>query len=71
MGESVRVIKFDIGSPTDTTLKSMQEKLHASSTVETMRRSLKIADAITDFAKKGQEIFVKDADGTMRQIVIS
>ena len=71
MAESaVRVIKFDIGSPTDKTLKNMQAKLHATSTVEAMRRSLAIADAITDFANKGK-IFTKDEQGNEKEILIS
>ncbi len=68
---TVRVIKFDTGSPTDLALARMQEKLSASSTVEAMRRSLTIADAITDLAAKGQEIYVKAADGSMSTLVIS
>ncbi len=68
---SVRIIKFDAGSPTDQTLSRLQEKLNASSSVEAMRRSLTIADKITDIAKSNQKIFVQDSDGTMRELVIS
>lgn len=68
---TVRIIKFDTNSPTDLALKRMQVKLSASSTVEAMRRSLTIADAVTSLAAKGQEIYVKAADGTMSRLVIS
>ena len=68
---SVRIIKFDAGSPTDKTLERLQSKLEASSGVEAMRRSLTIADKITDFAKNGQKVYVKDADGTLRELLIS
>lgn len=68
---TVRIIKFDTNSPTDLALKRMQEKLSASSTVEAMRRSLTIADAVTDLASRGQEIYVKAADGTMSRLFIS
>lgn len=68
---TVRIIKFDTNSPTDLALKRMQEKLSASSTVEAMRRSLTIADAVTNLAAHGQEIYVKAADGTMSRLVIS
>lgn len=67
----VRIIKFDAGSPTDQALVRMQRKLDASSGVEAMRRSLTIADKITDFTKAGQKIYVKDTDGTLRELVIS
>ncbi len=67
----VRIIKFDAGSPTDQALVRMQSKLDASSGVEAMRRSLTIADKITDFTKAGQKIYVKDADGSLRELVIS
>lgn len=67
----VRIIKFDAGSPTDQTLVRMQGKLDASSGVEAMRRSLTIADKITDFTKAGQKVYVKDTDGTLRELVIS
>ena len=68
---AVRIIKFDAGSPTDKTLNRLQIKLDASTSVEAMRRSLTIADKITDFAKNGQKVYVQDADGTMRELVIS
>jgi hypothetical protein len=68
---TVRIIKFDTNSPTDLALKRMQEKLSASTTVEAMRRSLTIADAVTNLAAQGQEIYVKAADGTMSRLVIS
>ena len=68
---TVRIIKFDTNSPTDLALKRMQQKLSASSTVEAMRRSLTIADVITNLADQGQEIYVKAADGTMSRLVIS
>ena len=68
---TVRIIKFDTNSPTDLALKRMQQKLSASSTVEAMRRSLTIADVVTNLAEQGQEIYVKAADGTMSRLVIS
>ncbi len=68
---TVRIIKFDTNSPTDLALKRMQHKLSASSTVEAMRRSLTIADVVTNLAEQGQEIYVKAADGTMSRLVIS
>lgn len=68
---TVRIIKFDTNSPTDLALKRMQRKLSASSTVEAMRRSLTIADVVTNLAEQGQEIYVKAADGTMSRLVIS
>lgn len=67
---AVRIIKFDAGSPTDQTLSRLQSKLDASSGVEAMRRSLTIADKITDIAKQNK-IFVQGADGVMRELVIS
>jgi len=35
------------------------------------RRSLTIADKITDFTSKGQTVYVKDIDGSFRELVIS
>ena len=67
----VRIIKFDAGSPTDQTINRMQGKLNASSSVEAMRRSLTIADAITDFVQAGQKIFVQDGEGNLRELVIT
>ncbi|MFG6431375.1 hypothetical protein [Roseateles sp. LYH14W] len=68
---AVRIIKFDAGSSTDKTLARMQGKLEASTGVEAMRRSLTIADLITDYTKKGQKIFVQGDDGVLRQLIIS
>ena len=68
---TIRIIKFDAGSPTDQTINRMQGKLNASSSVEAMRRSLTIADKITDFVQAGQKIYVKDAEGNLRELVIT
>lgn len=68
---AVRIIKFDAGSPTDKTLTRMQDKLEASTGVEAMRRSLAIADVVTDYTKKGQKVFVQGEDGVLRQLLIS
>lgn len=66
-----RIIKFDVDSPTDQALKRMQKRLHASTSVEAMRRSLAIADTITGFIDSKQQLYVKDKNGTLREIVIS
>lgn len=66
----VKVIKYNVGSSTDNALSRMQQKLNASSSVEAMRRSVSIADAVTDYAK-GQGVFVKDEHGNFQQLVIS
>lgn len=68
---TVRIIKFDTNSPTDQTLTRMQHKLNASTNIEAMRRSLTIADKITDFTKANQQIYVRDTDGTLRELVIT
>ena len=68
---AVRIIKFDAGSPTDKALDRLQRKLDASSNVEAMRRSLTIADKITDYRDAGQKIYIKDLDGNLRELVIS
>ena len=67
---SVRIIKFDAGSPTDQTLARLQAKFDASTSIEAMRRGLTIADKITDYAKTSK-IFVQGADGQMHELVIS
>jgi hypothetical protein len=68
---AVRIIKFDAGSPTDQTLSRLQSKLSASTSVEAMRRSLTIADKITDFTEKGRKVFVQDENGQLSELVIS
>ena len=67
----VKVIKYNVGSSTDAALSRMQEKLSASTSVEAMRRSVSIADAVTDYATKGQGVFVKDEHGNFQRLVIS
>lgn len=68
---SSRVFKFDVGSPTDLTLGKLQEKLDASTGTEALRRSLTIADAVTDLTTKGRKIFVQGEDGQLQQLLIS
>lgn len=62
---SVRVIKFDVDSPTDKALQRM-----ATTGVEAMRRSLAIADTVTEKASKGL-LYVKGEDGQFHQLIIS
>jgi len=68
---SLRVFKFDVGSPTDATLGKLQQKLDASTGTEAIRRSLTIADAITDLTAQGKKIFVQGEDGQLQQLLIS
>ena len=71
MAEASRVFKLSVGSPTDKILGKLQEKLDASSGTEAIRRSLTIADAITDLTTKGRKIFVQGEDGQLQQLLIS
>lgn len=68
---SSRVFKFDVGSPTDLTLAKLQKKLDASTGTEALRRSLTIADAVTDLTVQGRKIFVQGEDGQLQQLLIS
>lgn len=66
-----RIIKFDVGSPTDKTLNELQEKLNASTSVEAVRRSLSIANTVADILKnKKQRLFVESADGTRQELIL-
>lgn len=66
-----RIIKFDVGSPTDKTLNELQKKLNASTGVEAVRRSLSIANAVTDILKnKKQRLFVESEDGTRQELML-
>lgn len=71
MAAEAKVIKFNVGSHTDLALGRMQRRLGASSSVEAMRRSLAIADKITEFTSGGQKVFVKDQNGSLREILIT
>ena len=66
-----RILKFDVGSNTDNMLNDVKEKLGASTGIETFRRSLAIADTITDIAKsKNKKLFVQNDDGSLQEILI-
>lgn len=67
----VRIIKFDVGSPTDVKLGVMQARLGAASRIEAMTRSLAIAQRITDLTDSGKPIYVEMEPGMLRAIVIS
>ena len=67
-----RVLKFDVGSPTDKTLKIVQERLNASTGIEAFRRSLAIADAVTEIlTTKGNKLYVESPDGSKQEIVLA
>lgn len=68
---TVKVFKFDTGSPTDRTLERMRSKLGASTLLETMRRSLVIADVVTDYIEAGRRVYVQDDDGVLHQLLIT
>ncbi|MDE2421860.1 MAG: hypothetical protein KGO49_11865 [Gammaproteobacteria bacterium] len=67
---SVRVIKFDVNSPTDKALHRMQQRLAAQTYVEAMRRCITIADTVTQLSSEGL-LYLKGADGQFHQLIIS
>ena len=67
----VRIIKFDVGSPTDLALNGLQARLGASTGVEAFRRSLSIADTVTEILKdKNKKLVVRDENGKEQEIVL-
>ena len=67
----VRIIKFDVDSPTDKTLNKLQATLGASTGVETVRRSLSIADSVADILKnKKQRLFIENDDGSRQELIL-
>lgn len=66
---TVRVIKFDVNSPTDKVLLKMQHRLTAQTMVETIRRCLIIADKVMQKSNEGF-LYVKSEDGQFHQLII-
>lgn len=66
----VRVLKFDVGSSTDDALQRLKSRFDASTSSEAMRRSLAIADTVTELSAKGERIFVRDTNGEIRELLI-
>ena len=68
----VRILKFDVGSPTDQTLANVQQRLGASTNVEAFRRGLAIADKMTELLlDKKQKVYVEDEQGNRREIIVA
>ena len=66
----VRVLKFDVGSSTDVALERLKKRFDASTSSEAMRRSLAIADTVTELSTKGERIFVQNTNGEIRELLI-
>lgn len=66
----VRVIKFDVGSATDKTLARVQHNLHATTNTEAFRRSVAIADYVTQAQAKGRKVLIETDDGTYQELVL-
>ena len=66
----VRVIKFDVGSATDKSLNRVQTNLDASTAVEAFRRSIAIADRVTEAIKSGHKVLIEDGKGNYRELLI-
>ena len=67
----VRVIKFDVGSSTDRSLGQIQTNLHTKSSSEAFRRSVAIAERITEAKAQGAKVFIQNKDGTVQELVVS
>jgi hypothetical protein len=68
----VRILKYDVGSPTDKMVERVRGRLDASTGIETLRRSLGIADTITHLLKdEGKKIFIKGDDGALQEIILA
>ncbi len=65
-----RIIKFDVGSPTDAALSRVAKGTHASSNNEAFRRSVAIADVIVRERSAGHKIYIEDSNGVRREIEI-
>jgi len=66
----VRVIKYDVGSQTDDTLDRVRARLHATTTVEAFRRSIAIADYITQAQANGRKVLIQKEDGDYQELVL-
>ena len=66
-----RILKFDVGSPTDKMLKAVQSRLDASTGIEAFRRSLSIANTVTEILKdKKKKLYIENPDGTKQEIIL-
>ncbi len=65
----VRIIKFDVDSPTDKTLERLKVALHASSTTEAFRRGVAIADYVTRAQADGKKVLIVDANGEKQELI--
>jgi len=66
----VRVIKYDVGSRTDETLDRVRATLNATSAVEAFRRSIAIADYITQAQAQGRKVLIQKEDGDYQELVL-
>lgn len=66
----VRVIKFDVGSPTDEIMAKVQKNIHASSNTEAFRRGMAIAEHVTSAQAKGRKVLIEKEDGTYQQLIL-
>jgi hypothetical protein len=66
----VRVFKFDVGSLVDVALSRVQSRMNASTRSEAFRRSVALADYITEAQEKGGKVTVTLPDGTVQELIL-
>jgi hypothetical protein len=65
-----RILKFDVGGPTDKALGRVAIATHSSSNTEAFRRSVAIADVIVRGRNEGKKIYMEDENGVRQEIEI-
>ena len=66
----VRLIKYDVGSPTDEALERIRRTTHGVDFIDAFRRSISIADYVTQIQAAGRKVLVEDEHGRYLELVL-
>lgn len=66
-----KLIQIKLRDDTMREIEEVQRKIRAPSVSDTVRRSVGIAYALTNYAERGAKIIIETKDGEKRQITIT
>ncbi len=69
--QTAKLIQVKMQDQTIRELNEVQQKIHAPSVSDTVRRSVGIVHALTRHVEKGDRIIIETKDGEKREIIIT
>lgn len=70
MGDRKRPVNLTMSDRTRDRLKGLKERMDCDSLSEVIRRSIELLEVVEDRKTQGDQLILRDAEGTEREIII-